>query len=111
MAKNVIQGLCVKIPGKCVLHQLEGKHLSLKLQKMIAFQRTMRGNKLLKGIKRENLEAWKNNQEQNKKSNMHRKPARIVSPEKINSTCSHCVPSFFSCSILSWHCSMFQLKF
>lgn len=59
MANSVIQRMGIKIPGKGVLHQLEGKHLSLKLQKRIAFQTTMRGNKLLKGIKRENLEAWK----------------------------------------------------
>jgi len=52
MRNNEIQVLCIKIPGKHVLHQLEGKHLSLKLQKRIAFQRTMRGNKLLKGIKK-----------------------------------------------------------
>lgn len=97
--QTIMQRMCFKIPGKGVLHQLEGKHLSLKLQKRIAFQRTMRGNKLLKRIKRENLEAWKKPQ-QYYKSNMHRyklitkNPTRIVSPEKIICTCTHCVPSF-----------------
>lgn len=59
MANCVIQRMCIKIPGKGVLHQLEEKCLSLKLQERIEFQRTMRGNKLLKGIRIENLEAWK----------------------------------------------------
>lgn len=61
MANSIIQRMCIKIPDKDVLHQLEGKRLSLKLQKRIASQRTMRGNKLLKGIKKENLEAWGKN--------------------------------------------------
>lgn len=61
MANSVIQRMCIKIPGKGVLHQLEGKHLSLKRQKRTGFQRTMKGNKLLKGIKIENLEAWEKN--------------------------------------------------
>lgn len=50
MTDNEIQRLCIKIPGKHVLGQSEGKQWSLKLQK-IAFQRTMKGNKLLKRIK------------------------------------------------------------
>lgn len=46
MTNNEIQGLCMKIPGKHVLCQLEEKHWSLKWQKRIACRRTVRGNKL-----------------------------------------------------------------